>query len=146
MIKGIPYNLLVIPKILSPFFNELLEEGIDFYGDIVSYEHKENFVHYKTDCTEEEFVDLGNLLYEERIPYNYYPSSLDDLVLVLRLRANPGSVDCVFFCGYARFLEQKFCETGTITMYSKEIVELENNWDNQVKIALEHRLIKYLED
>lgn len=146
MIKGIPYNLLVIPKILNPFFKELLEEGIDFYGNLSSYDDSTNLVYYEANCTEEDFVALGDLLYEERIPYNYYPSSLDEPVVMLRLNEDLDQLDSSLFCEYALFLDQKFCDTEAITKYIKTMVDLENNWDNQVKIALEHRLIKYLEE
>lgn len=146
MIKGIPYNLLVFPKLLDPFFKELLDEGTEYCGDIYHQGTDKHLVYYETYCTEEDFIALGDLLYEERIPFNYYPSSLDEPVVMLRLNKDLDQIDSNLFCTYALFLEQKFCDTEAITKYIKTMVDLENNWDNQVKIALEHRLIKYLEE
>lgn len=135
-------GVLVYPSELEEYLESIMGEPDSSIGEFYldSKTRVGGLVYHSTYGDEEDFCFLEEILDRVRFPYNYFPRSLDENFVLFRLRegkADYGNCVC-----YARYLEHKLFNKFS---YLNSVLHMENNWDNQVKLCLEHRVLRMLE-
>lgn len=142
MNETILYGVLVYPSELDEYLESIMEEPDSYIGEF--YLDKKTIVgdliQRSTYGDEEDFYLIEEVLDRARFPYNYYPRGLDENFVMFRLRE--GKADYGTCACYATFLEHKIFKKHTCLGLD---LTMENNWDNQVRLCLEHRVFRILE-
>lgn len=143
MNETILYGVLVYPSELEEYLESIIKEPANFIGEFYldSKTKVGNIVYHSTYGDEEDFCLLEEILDQVRFPYNYYPKNLDENFILFRLKE--GKEDCGNCVCYAKYLTHKMFNKYP---YLDSVLQMENNWDNQVKLCLEHRVFRMLEE
>ena len=136
-------GVLVYPSELEEYLDSIMDEPDSSIGEFYldSKTRVGGLVLHSTYGDEEDFCFLEEILDRVRFPYNYYPKRLDENFILFRLleeKADYGN--CVH---YAKYLEHKIFNKYP---YLDSVLQMENNWENQVKLCLEHRVLRILEE
>lgn len=136
-------GVLVYPSELDEYLYSIIQEPETFMGEFYldSKTKVGNTIYHSTYGDEEDFCLLEETLDRVRFPYNYYPKNLDENFVIFRLKE--GEADYGHCVCYARYLENKVFNKHP---HLDSILIMENNWDNQVKLCLEHRVVRMLEE
>lgn len=144
MKETILYGVLVYPFELEEYLESIVRDPGTFMNEFYldSKTRVGNLIYHSTYGDEEDFYYLfERILDEVRFPYNYYPSDLDGNFVIYRLKEEKEDYGATYT--YASFLEHK--------VYGRypnldDMAQMEDNWDNQVKLCLEHRVYRLLEE
>lgn len=138
-------SVIVIPSELSKLFHEILndpEYSLD-YLDIEEMTTEDGFTYFSFLNTDEDFHDLENALDDNWFPFNFYPSSLDDVVTFNRF--NEKGIFIGTTISYSAFIEINLHgEKSRYYELYKDKIGIEHNWINQVDNCLSSRLLKIL--
>ena len=139
------FSVLVIPTELSKLFQEILKDPeyhlnyLDIYG--ITTEDGFNYFRFNNSC--DDIQDLEYALDDNWFPFNYYPSSLDDVVIFNRFDEKGMFIGTSF--NYSSYLEVKlYGEKSRYSELFKENMAKEYKWENQVDNCLSNRLLKLL--
>lgn len=142
MNETILYGVLVYPTELDEYLDSIMEEPDSSIGEFhLGIKTKEEYLTYHyTYGDEDDFILLEEILDRVRFPYNYYPNNLGNNFVINRLKKY--GADYGKYYSYATFLEHKlFNKYPSLD----QMLLMENNWDNQIKLCLEHRVVRMLE-
>ena len=138
-------SVIIIPSELYKLFFEILNDP-DYslnHIDIEKMTSEDGFTYFMVCNSLDDFQDLENALDDNWFPFNYYPSSLDDVVIFNRFDEKGMFIGTSF--NYSSYLEVKlYGEKSRYSELFKENMAKENKWENQVDNCLSSRLLKIL--